>query len=204
MALKSTFTSDLKKEQQLTALLNTYYHKHLNHYSFERIQDKKRQLEGIDLILTHKETGLSYLVDEKAQLDYINEDLPTFAFELSYKKARIIKKGWFFDKTKKTEFYSLITGIYSDAPSTYTSCKITIVNRNKLIDFLKEKGINESLLTIYVNKHATTHGKLRLRELNPRTEGYLYMSTKNKAEKPVNLIFQLSFLIENKLVKRLI
>lgn len=204
MALKSTFTADLKKEQQLTPLLDAYYDKHLKHYRFERIKNKKQQFEGIDLILTHKETGVSYLVDEKAQLDYINEDLPTFAFELSYKKARIIKKGWFFDKAKKTEFYSLITGIYSDAPSTYTSCKITIVNRKKLIDFLKEKGINESLLAAYVNKHATTHGKLKLRELNHRTEGYLYISTKNKAEKPVNLVFQLGFLIENKLAKRLI
>ncbi|WP_262493212.1 hypothetical protein [Maribacter antarcticus] len=39
MALKSTFTADLKKEQQLTLLLDAYYDKHLKHYHFERIQN---------------------------------------------------------------------------------------------------------------------------------------------------------------------
>lgn len=204
MTLKSTFKTDLQKEQHLTVLLDACYRKHLKFYDFERVQDKKRQFEGVDLIFTHRKTGLSYAVDEKAQLDYINEDLPTFAFELSYKKSGALKTGWFFDSAKKTKFYSLISGIYSDAPNTFTTCKITLVNRKKLLLFLEDKGINELLLNDYINSVEVKHGKLKLAELNPRTEGYIYISTKNKAEQPVNLVLQLHFLLENGLSKRLI
>lgn len=203
MALKSTFTNDLKKEQQLTVLLDAYYHKNLKHYSFERIKDRKQQFEGIDLIFTHKETGLHYLVDEKAQLDYLNEDLPTFAFELSYKKAGLLKKGWLFDSTKKTEFYSLVTGIYTDVPNTFTSCKITLVNRAKLIAYLNSSRITEVHLKSIVNNHETRHGKLKLSKLDHRKEGYIYISSKNKAEQPINLVLRLSFLLQNGLAKRL-
>ncbi len=204
MTLKSSFNADLKKEQQLALLLDGYYSKHLTYYNFERIHDKKRQFEGIDLILTHKNTGLAFAVDEKAQLDYINDDLPTFAFELSYKKAGVAKKGWFYDADKKTEFYSLITAIYTDVPNMFTSCKITLVNRKKLIDVLGQRGINELVLTRCVDSHEPVHGKLKLKELNHRTEGYLYISSKNKAEKPVNLVLQLDFLIQNGIAKRLV
>lgn len=204
MALKSTFSADLKREQQLTLLLDRCYNVHLRHYNFERVHDKQRQFAGIDLILTHKETSLSYFVDEKAQLDYINDDLPTFAFELSYQKAGVIKKGWLYDANKKTEFYSLITAIYADAPNMFTSCKITLVNRKKLINALSQKGIDETLLTRYVDSSETAHGKLKLTEMNHRTEGYLYVSSKNKSEKPANLVLRLDFLLQNGLAKRLI
>jgi hypothetical protein len=74
----------------------------------------------------------------------------------------------------------------------------------KLISFLKDKGINESLLTAYANKQESSHGKLRLTELNNVTEGYPYISSKNKIEKAANLISGLDFLTENSLSKRLI
>lgn len=204
MALKSTFNADLKKEQLLAVLLDDYYQKHLKNYNFERIRDKKRQFQGVDLIFTHKEKHTAYHIDEKAQLDYINEDLPTFAFELSYKKANILRQGWLYDTSKKTEFYSLITGIYSDAPNTFTSCKITLVNRTKLLTYLNNKGITELLLKKTVQAQDTEHGKLKLKILNPKTEGYLYLSSKNKAEQPLNLVLRLDFLLENNLAKRLV
>lgn len=203
MALKSNFKTDLKKEQKLAMLLNQYYAKNLKHYNFNRVHDRKRQLEGIDLVFTHKETGLSYTIDEKAQLDYINEDLPTFAFELSYVKKSILKKGWFYDSSKKTAFYALITGIFADAPNAFTSCKITLVNRAKLIAYLNSKGVTELYLKSVINNHDTGHGKLKLDELDPKTEGYIYLSSNNKAEQPINLILRLSFLLQNGLAKRL-
>ena len=140
MALKSNFKKDLEKEKKLSSLLDSYYTTKLKHYTFKRITDLNQQYQGVDLIFEHKKKAISYSIDEKAQLDYINENLPTFAFEISYKKDGIIKGGWLFDKTKKTQFYSLITSIYSDTPSIYYSCKITLVNRNKLINFLKKEA----------------------------------------------------------------
>jgi hypothetical protein len=204
LKLQSSFKSDLKKEQQLTFLLNSYYNKNLKLYDFERASDIKRQLAGIDVIFTHKSTGASYNIDEKAQLDYINEDLPTFAFEIKYQKKGVNKKGWLFDDKKQTHFYALITGIYQDAPHVFTSCKITLVNREKLLVFLSQLGIGENTLRDYIETNDGINGKFPISELNPKNEGYLFASRNNKAEKPVNLILKLEFLIDNGIAKRLV
>lgn len=204
MTLESNFNSDLKREQQLAPLVDNYYSTCLNQYTFKRVHDRKNQFAGIDVVFEHKTNGSSYAVDEKAQLDYINEDLPTFAFEISYIKGGIFKKGWLFNASKKTEFYSLITAIYADEPNVFTSCKITLVNRLKLIAFLENKKVTEKKLKTYIDSSNTIHGKLKLKELNDRTEGYLYVSSRNKAEKPINLILRLDFLLQNGLAKRLV
>ena len=203
MPLQSNFKSDLEREQKLCILLDRYYRQYLKQYSFERVSHMKQQMAGIDLIFTRKTCGRTYSIDEKAQLDYLNENLPTFAFELSYQKNGILKEGWLFDTSKKTDFYSLITSIYADAPKEFTSCKITLVNRQKLIDVLTARSITLSSLKKYIVPDEELHGKIKISELNHRNEGYLYASTKNKAEKPLNLILKLDFLEETGVAKRL-
>ncbi len=203
MELQSSFKTDLEKERKLSVFLDAYYKKHLKHYTFERVQDLKQQMQGVDLILVHNTSGKRFLIDEKAQLDYINEDLPTFAFELAYQKHGKPKKGWLFDPKKKTEFYALITSIYADEREKFTSCNITFVNRKKLVELLGAHGLDQKRLGFLIEKHKAGHGKIVLGELNAHQEGYLYFSTKNKAEKPINLILKLAFLIENGVAKRL-
>ncbi|SNR60919.1 hypothetical protein SAMN04488009_2801 [Maribacter sedimenticola] len=202
--MKSTFTSDLNKERKLSVLLDVYYTKYLTQYNTKRIVDYKQQLAGIDVIFTHKKTKAVYYIDEKAQLDYVNDDLPTFAFELSYFKNNYHKEGWLFDTRKKTDFYALVTAIYEDEPSIYTTCKITLVNRKKLCSFLEARKITKTSLASYFKNSNVTQGKLIINELDHRTEGYLYFSTNTKVEKPINLILRLDFLIENGLAKRLV
>ncbi|AEM70352.1 hypothetical protein Murru_1310 [Allomuricauda ruestringensis DSM 13258] len=202
--MKSKFKADLSKEKQLIPLLDSYYQKHLMHYCFERVFHLKKQMQGIDLILKDKHLEKQFLVDEKAQLDYVNESLPTFAFELFYQKNGIQKQGWLFDASKKTEFYALVTGIYSDEDGVFTSCNITFVNREKLIQHIEEVGLSQKHLEGIISKNQNIHGKLNLEQLNPKSEGYLFFSTKNKAEKPVNLILKLDYLIMIGVAKRLV
>lgn len=200
MVLKSNFREDFKKEKKLQLLLDAYYSQHLRHYAFKRIDEISQQLAGVDLVLSHLKTNENYKVDEKAQLDYIGDNLPTFAFEISYYKSGHLKKGWLFDENKKTQFYSLVTAIYQDEPEVFTSCRITLVNREKLIDFLEAKNVTfESCF-----KENLPHGKTIIEQLHPKKEGYLYYSHLNKAEKPLNLILKLDFLIEEGLAKRLV
>ncbi len=161
-------------------------------------------MKGIDLVFTHKVSRETFFVDEKAQLDYINEELPTFAFELIYHKQGANKKGWLFDQTKKTNFYALVTAIYTDEPDMFTSCKITFVNREKLISFLGSRSISQKSLESIIALNEEKHSKLELETLHPKKEGYLYFSKQNKAEKPVNLILKLDFLIENGVAKRFV
>lgn len=144
------------------------------------------------MLLTHKSNGKLYSVDEKAQLDYVNENLPTFAFEISYLKRRIPKKGWLFNTSKKTGFYALITGIYCDEADQYTSCKITMVNRKKLITFLASRKLNSERF----ESRNFKEGRIIIQELDPQVEGYIFFSKTRKAEKPLNPILKLDFLIE--------
>lgn len=204
MAAESTFKIDLREERRLAGFLNNHYTQNLRNYQMERIIEKKLQFQGIDLILTHCKTGERYYVDEKAQLDYLNEDLPTFAFEVLYHKNRLVKQGWLFDGSKKTHFYALITGIYTDEEQNFMFCKITLVNREKLIWFLREKNVTEAILLDYHKKRTIEHGKIEVSKLDPKKEGYLYLSAANKAERPLNLILKLDWLRQNKIAKRLV
>ena len=201
MTLKSNFKSDLKKEQLLTKLLDKTYSSKLKHYSFERIRDLNEQYKGVDVVFKHKTKACSYFIDEKAQLDYINEDLPTFAFELSYLKNTVEKKGWLFDENKKTDFYALITAIFLDG-GEYSSCKITLVNRKKLLKKLDALNFKNTRFQDY--RSANSHGKIVIDQLNQKKEGYLFLSSKNKIEQPLNLVLRLDWLLETKIAKRLI
>lgn len=178
--LKSNFKADLSKEKQLTPLLDYYYQKHLKHYTFERVSQLKQQLQGIDLILKDRQSGKQFYLDEKAQMDYINESLPTFAFELFYQKDGVKKQGWLFDASKKTQFYALITSIFSDEKFEFTSCNITFVNREKLIFLLDKKGLSRTCLEQIIADKQKVHGKLVLGQLNAKNEGYLFFLPKTK------------------------
>ncbi len=184
--------------------MDNYYTKNLNRYHFERISNYREQIQGIDLVFKHRKTDASFYVDEKAQLDYINERLPTFAFELFYHKGESKKQGWLFDSAKKTHFYSLITGIYADDENKFTSCNITFVNRKTLIHYLESIELSKEKLKEIAISHEDFHGKLELNKLDIRREGCLFFSRKNKVEKPVNLILKLDFLIKIGVAKKFV
>ena len=196
---KSSFKSDLDREKSLASFLDNLYSNHLKQYSFSREHNISEQHKGVDVIFTRLKTEERFFVDEKAQLDYVNEDLPTFAFELFYEKKKIKKQGWLFDPNKKTQFYALVTAIYSDAPQIFTSCKITLVNRRLLLAHLKGLGLREDDFPI-----PEKHGKKAIEQLHPKKEGYLFYSRNNKAEKPLNLILKLDYLLDIGVAKRLV
>lgn len=200
------FKSDLAQEEILSTYLDTIYAK--KKIEFKRVKDLDQQLKGIDLIMTVN--GQSYLIDEKAQLHYLNSDLPTFTFELSYLKNSIFKDGWLFDTSKLTHYYFLITGIFLKKGikklSSYNDIdkiKITSVNRTKLIAHLKSINLSKEKLLYYdfdcrTNK---TYGKNTIAELNPHKEGLIYF-TEQLDEEPINLQLRLSYLIKVGVAKR--
>lgn len=201
MLNKSAFHADLAKEASLQPYLDARYISGLKKYSVERIFELKKQRLGIDLVFTHKISKKQFTIDEKAQLDYINESLPTFAFELTYQKNNLRKTGWFYDTAKQTDFYALITSIYKDEEE-FTSANILFVNRKLLQNKLLERGITlETLLTKLPKTVA--HGRILIPELNEKSEGFLFVSSKNKAEKPINLVLKLEWLVALGVAKKL-
>ena len=201
-----SFHSDLEQEGILSKYLDNIYKE--KKIEFERIFDLDIQYQGIDLKIFVDSN--QYLIDEKAQLHYINSDLPTFTFELSYIKNNVIKGGWLFDSNKKTQYYFLITGIYLKedktelkTPEDIDKLKITSVNRTKLIEHLSSIGLNTSKLHKYDNFFRTnnSYGKNEIAELNQYSEGAIYF-TKHLDEKPINLQLRLKYLIKAKVAKK--
>jgi hypothetical protein len=202
----SKFYLDLNQEQILSKYLdNIYKEKNIN---FQRVFDLDKQYQGIDVIMLIKLN--EYYIDEKSQLHYINKDLPTFTFELSYLKNNNYKKGWLFDESKLTQYYFLITGILLKkgkieftSPDDIEKLKITSVSRKKLIKYLSLKELDEKRLLEYDVKlrKEKAYGKNNISELNPKTEGLIYF-TEHLSEKPINLQLRLKFLLETKVAKK--
>ena len=95
--MTSNFDEDLSKEEALGKYLDNIYLKLLDGYRIQRIVDIDKQHKGIDIIISKGENV--FFIDEKAQLDYLNNELPTIAFEISYIKNNSENLGWLFDKT---------------------------------------------------------------------------------------------------------
>lgn len=102
---------DLRVEQEFAAYMDRYCYPRLKgekgFSSVERVRDVERQKEGIDVILKTKKAEI--LVDEKAQSYHINQNLPTFAFELSYLAVDGTERvGWLLNDTLLTTHYFLL------------------------------------------------------------------------------------------------
>lgn len=200
------FRSDLKDEKLLSEYLDDVYR--LKGINFERVFDLDQQHKGIDIIINVK--SLSYLVDEKAQLHYLNYDLPTFTFELSYLKEGKLKDRWLFDPNKLTQYYFLITGIYLkddktklESKNDIAKLKVTSLCRESLISYLESINLSKEKLLAYDSKFRSLDsiGKNTISELNPVTEGLIYFSGQ-LVEKPINLQLRLNHLIINKIAKK--
>lgn len=201
--IKSTFEEDLKREQKLGNFLDKIYNEKLTaKFEINRKDDKESQKKGIDLLFTDKSNNkITYKVDEKAQLDYINKSLPTFAFEVLYGKNKI---GWLMDSQKETTHYFLITNISEDNENNILGCDIYLVKRESLIALLANKNLDEVKIGEHIKdiNENKQQGKVIILELDEKQEGYFFKS-QHKAESPINIVLKLDFLIKNKVAKQI-
>lgn len=72
----------------------------------QRTDTYAEQLAGSDVIL--HASGKTYIIDEKAQIYYINKSLPTFAFEVDSIQRGVRRSGWLYNDNLKTTHYLLI------------------------------------------------------------------------------------------------
>lgn len=202
-----SFKTDLHQEEILSRYLDEVYKE--KNLDVKRILDINQQHQGVDICVQHQ--SKEYFIDEKAQLHYLNKDLPTFTFELSYLKEGVYKKGWLFDERKKTQFYFLITGIFLkegkqvlESHKDIEKLKITSVNRSKLIAYLEGIQLSETTLLAYDKKLRTTnsYGKNEIPELDAKKQGVIFF-TEHLNEQPINLQLRLNYLIESAIAKKI-
>jgi len=208
MENKNKYDFDFRRECRLGKFLDKHYPQieKLQKGKLERINDITEQHKGIDLIYTHDTTGVKVKIDEKAQLNYIDQHLDTFVFEISYLKKKEWRKGWFYDEKKETEKYFLITSIKSSCENEFEDFRLISVDRKKLQDHLAGLGLSENKIMEYEKMfRADTNqykGEQSVPEL-PKELGSFHNSFYNLDEGPINLKLRLSTLLKKGLAKEL-
>ncbi len=105
-------SSDMKGERIVKSFLLRHYYPRRQasgaYTSYEDIADLDRQIAGEDTIV-QLPNGTARIIDEKCALHYINDDLPTFAFEVQYRnRAGELADGWFLDDALSTQEYDVM------------------------------------------------------------------------------------------------
>jgi len=206
--LKSTFENDLKKEQDIMSeyMRINYYLKSFDRndsdfVEYKRAMDMQNQKEGVDV--TYIKNGRLYLIDEKAQMDYIYHEkpLPTFSLELLNGYSGAI--GWFVNDNLKTKYYMFIWPHAARRPLSVENIQYAhyaLVNKEKLqkeveIRFNKNKNqlLEDAKSMVRVKMGEEVFNKAgecigyRYKGDGFDDTGYLYY-TLSKQEKPVNLV----------------
>ncbi len=211
----SSFSSDIDKEHMINKYMKVMLYSHFTNrdgspVKIEYITDKKQQDEGLDVIL--EKDGKVYCIDEKAQLDYINNQsgpLNTFVLELQNSQSG--KKGWFVNDNLKTDHYMFIwphcdTKFRDIQDIEYV--EYALVERARIEEELQNKGLSKDILVTYGNKlvmgelEHTEEKKNRVYyKQSPFSKDEYLVYTQaptqeksGKVEKPVNLVVRKKFL----------
>ena len=147
---QSRRNEDLSAEAQLSIFMDLYLYDRFptsNLFSsIRRITSKEEQLNGIDVEFIGTDNKV-YNVDEKAQLYYLNQNLPTFAFELvSYQKG-FDTIGWLCNPNLKTDFYMLIWPFATTNTckeirwEQFTKVECLLIQKQKILKLLADNGL---------------------------------------------------------------
>lgn len=203
--VQSRRKDDMSAEAQLGIFLDTYLYKNFpNRESFahvERIHNKAEQLAGVDVRFTCKD-GAVYDVDEKAQLYYLNKDLPTFAFEIQFLRNGVETVGWLCSESLLTDLYLLIWPFASqDTPKgirwdQFTKADCLLVQKKRLLSLLASEGLTPEIMAKKASdlRKRGCIGKVAV----PDVKGiYYYASDPEKyREAPINIVITKEKLIK--------
>lgn len=210
---RSTFELDLRKEKDIMSeyMRLNYYAKLRNHdgsqVDYKRIDDIREQRMGVDVTYTYH--GLPFLIDEKAQMDYIYNEkpLPTFSLELLNGSSGAI--GWFINDTLKTEYYMFIWPHAKSRPLSVEGIMYAyyvLINKEKLQIEIERRYIkNKTQLLEYARRMAKGNMGVAVYDKVGKCIGYRYKGdgfddhgylyyTLSKRERPVNLVVKRSWL----------
>lgn len=190
MEKESLRISDTEKEKIIASFLDEKLYSKLEFANFERITDRTNQLKGIDVKIKHADFG-DLIVDEKAQIHYIDKNLPTYAFEIDFKNYQDkLITGWLFDENKETNYY-LLMWIWThngnlEKKEDIKQIECFLINRKDIIDFLNKQGLNKDSCKSISEDIRKTKNQNRFYKENI-TGCYFYL-TSHLVENPVNVI----------------
>lgn len=196
---------DLSAEAQLAYFMDQYLYANFPtgkaFSTIRRVHDKEEQLSGVDVEFVGVDSRV-YYVDEKAQLYYLNRNLPTFAFELLFKRGCNDTTGWLCNPKLKTDFYMLIWPFATqNTPkgiswTQFTKADCLLIQKQRLLKMLAHKGLTVERLQADARdiRASGRVGKIPI----PGLAGiYYYASDSSKySEAPINVVISKSLLMD--------
>ena len=172
-----------------------FYPKHTR--NFVRYHDVEHQMQGIDVKF---DLGgrKDILADEKALTHYINQDLPTFAFEVAFLRGSgELTWGWFYDGSKLTQYY-LISWITARKEKNITvediiALDTLLISRDAVRQMLSGYGITAKT-SLATAKQMIEKGKFGYFERNDGPCNFFFSN--NLTEQPINIVVQKTKLIK--------
>lgn len=188
---------DMKAEQALARFLDQNLYEELRkegHFSsIHRADQYEQQVSGIDVTMTYKAD--SVYIDEKAALYYINQDLSTFAFELSYQNRGEERLGWFLNDQLKTTHYLLLwpdartSDLSAIQAEDFTVVDALLISKAKLKAYLEPIGLDDH--TLLECARILRQHKVSGRQSIPQPGMSIYVSSSGKySEAPINLVIK--------------
>lgn len=192
-----------KEDVRLADLISEFLDKHFYPKyttNFERVTDKKRQCEGIDVIFDIN--GKHYLCDEKNGGSRINTNLRTFSLELSFiDRSGARRTGWLLNENNVNDSYLFIWTDKADSEkprsiSEIHNVEIALVQKKKIKEYLKEtaclddtaiRSMNESIVNYPdTMKHALFSDSFGKRKYS--ISGITVCHSTQLYEQPLNII----------------
>ncbi|MES2749165.1 MAG: hypothetical protein V4606_02110 [Patescibacteria group bacterium] len=187
-------TRDMEVDNEVVTYLDNNVYPKIG-AKIKRYFDRETQMKGIDIHFTYKDLK-NVTVDEKTLTHYINKDLPTFAFELSFINKGDVIEGWFTDTDKVTEYYMIVwlraKKEWDIKHSDITHAQLYLVSRNKISEYLSENGFDTKTLrekTLEIRKK-DVEGALEKGVHN----GFYFYYSKKLVEMPINVVVSKSVL----------
>jgi hypothetical protein len=180
--------------------------------SFERITDDRLQRNGVDVIVSSALLNISGgRIDEKCTAHYVNQDIPTFAFEIGSFQDDIWREGWLYNEDSLTDYYLLLwpkaelkdSEKDKKAPrfncDEITSITYYLVSRNAIIQYLEEHEMNKARVLRaekYFRDNNIVNGSDEHKKLKEKTKKkgrFYFVLTDSKdnnglAERPFNVL----------------
>lgn len=196
---------DMSAEAQLGRFLDAYLYSRLLETGpfshIERMRGREEQLAGVDVRI-FADGGAVYDVDEKAQLYYLNKDLPTFAFEISFLREGRETCGWLCSDRLKTDLYLLIwpfagrgspKGIRWDE---FTKADCLLIRKKALLAMLRQEGLTTERMLHEAARCRADGCRGRVRINGVQGIYYFVSDPQRYREAPINIVVAKSRLLK--------
>lgn len=181
---------DSQVEKEISLFLDEKFYPEIG-AEIVRHSDVETQMQGIDVSLSYKRLH-DASVDEKALSHYINKNIPTFAFELSFLNRGRTIEGWFLDENKKTEYYLLIwiwaKKDWDIKKDDITNLELYLIPRQGICEYLMQQGYDSARLREKAQQ-------IRVNNIDGAIDksydkDYYFFFSKKLVEEPVNVIIR--------------